>query len=532
LKGFGLHSTALFLVLVATGSFGQISPGDLSRAHAEYEGMSNCTLCHDLGKKVSNSKCLDCHKEIRAGISQKKGYHANPTVTKKDCFECHSEHHGRKFEMIRFDEAKFEHDLTSYPLEGKHTTIDCRSCHKPENIQDSKLKKRSNTFLGLNQECITCHNDYHQNTLSKTCMECHDMNTFRPASKFDHNKAAFKLRGKHKEVDCIECHQKSVKSGKEFQAFTGVQFAECTSCHQDPHNNRIPGKCTQCHTENSFTEFRGKGNFDHAKTGFQLKGKHAAVDCFACHKNNHEAASIFQRTPPVMESQCASCHKDVHEGKFGANCAQCHTETGFTTLKSGIKTSFNHDVTDFPLNGMHVGVDCKACHKENYSKPIDFSLCKNCHADYHQGEFRKNGASPDCAECHSVMKGFEHTTYTVERHQKTRFALQGAHSATPCFACHVSEEKWKFKNIGTSCAQCHNDVHEARFAINGITDCTRCHDSENWFPRKFDHNLTAFPLEGRHAEIECKECHKSKEINGKLVVIYKIEKFQCIDCHQ
>ena len=51
----------------------QLSPGDLTTAHADLEGMSNCTQCHDLGNKVTNAKCLECHKEIKALITRKEG---------------------------------------------------------------------------------------------------------------------------------------------------------------------------------------------------------------------------------------------------------------------------------------------------------------------------------------------------------------------------------------------------------------------------------------------------------------------------
>ena len=52
------------------------------------------------------------------------------------------------------------------------------------------------------------------------------------------------------------------------------------------------------------------------------------------------------------------------------------------------------------------------------------------------------------------------------------------------------------------------------------------------FPGKFDHNLTEFPLDGNHARVECRLCHKPYEKDGKILVEYKITKFQCIDCHQ
>jgi nitrate/TMAO reductase-like tetraheme cytochrome c subunit len=88
-----------------------------------------------------------------------------------------------------------------------------------------------------------------------------------------------------------------------------------------------------------------------------------------------------------------------------------------------------------------------------------------------------------------------------------------------------------FKDLSTECVSCHLNVHEDQFAINGETDCVRCHDTGNWFPDNFDHNATLFPLEGRHAEIECSACHKTLVKNGKTIVEYKIEKFECIDCH-
>ena len=75
----------------------QISPGDLTKAHADLEGIFKCTQCHILGDKVSNDKCLECHKEIKSRIDQKKGYHASREVRGKDCAVCHSEHHGRNF---------------------------------------------------------------------------------------------------------------------------------------------------------------------------------------------------------------------------------------------------------------------------------------------------------------------------------------------------------------------------------------------------------------------------------------------------
>jgi len=594
-------------------SYGQISPGELSEAHKELEGMSNCTQCHEIGNKVLNSKCLLCHEDIKSLIDNDRGYHASDAVEKQDCFACHSEHHGRKFDMVRFDEDNFNHDDAGYTLEGKHQVVDCRECHKPDYIENSEISKRENTFIGLEQECLSCHNDYHQETLSNNCIQCHDMEAFKPASNFDHNEADFALNGKHIEVDCIECHKVTTKDGLEFQEFSDIAFNDCISCHEDPHDKQISGSCVQCHTETSFAVFNGKGNFNHNATDFTLKGKHRSIDCFSCHKETDNPKLVFQDNININENSCIECHDDQHEGKFGLDCAKCHNEKSFLSLNN--MDFFDHTVTGYSLEGKHLEVDCKQCHEGRYSEPINFSECKNCHDDYHDGEFVQNNVSPDCIECHSLNEGFEYSLYTLEQHQETIFPLEGAHVATPCFACHISEddERWTFRNLGNDCIDCHSDIHEGyiseifypnndcktchindswseinnfdhastdwpldgthletdcrachfianpdddltitqefenldsncischenihddSFAINGITDCLRCHVTSSWIPENFDHNTTNFPLEGKHKEVDCRACHTSSIVNGETVVLYKLNKFECIDCHK
>src|SRR5512139_2822916 len=89
--------------------FAQISPGDLAQPHSALEGMSNCTQCHTLGAKVSNEKCLTCHTEIKERVDANKGYHSSSEVKAKSCVACHNDHHGRTFEIIRFDKQNFDH---------------------------------------------------------------------------------------------------------------------------------------------------------------------------------------------------------------------------------------------------------------------------------------------------------------------------------------------------------------------------------------------------------------------------------------
>ena len=155
-------------------TFAQISPGDLTNAHAYLEGISNCTKCHDLGESVSKGKCLDCHKEIKSLVNAGRGYHSSTEVKGKDCWKCHSEHNGRNFRIINFNEKTFDHEKTGYSLTGKHAKTECDGCHKTDFIIDKELKKRKGTYLGLKADCVGCHEDYHQKTLGGECGNCHN----------------------------------------------------------------------------------------------------------------------------------------------------------------------------------------------------------------------------------------------------------------------------------------------------------------------------------------------------------------------
>src|SRR5947209_20207085 len=51
---------------------------------------------------------------------------------------------------------------------------------------------------------------------------------------------------------------------------------------QSPHGNLdIP--CVTCHTTADWKVIQGKIRFDHATTGFPLRGRHTAVACRDCH---------------------------------------------------------------------------------------------------------------------------------------------------------------------------------------------------------------------------------------------------------
>ena len=521
------------ILMISTHLQGQLSPGKLTEAHQQLEGIRNCTVCHDLGQKVSNQKCLDCHEFIDLLIDEGRGMHAHPSVNQQDCFDCHSEHHGRGFDMVRFDQDGFDHKITGYQLEGQHNQIDCRLCHNPQHIVFSEVADKPNTFLGLDTECMSCHEDVHQGSLSPDCASCHSMNSFQPATFFDHSNAQFGLNGAHQDVSCLECHPILEENGIRTQQFTNIDHETCISCHESPHRSNRVGDCMQCHTERSFSEFTGDQFFNHSITAFDLTGKHQDLSCFECHSKTQSASSVFKDFQISSEHDCVQCHQDVHSGNFGNQCVDCHTTQDFSLIRD--MTRFDHSLTDFPLIGLHQDVDCRNCHTEqSFTDPIPHENCTDCHSDAHDGQFTSNEVVQSCNDCHSLEYDFSYTTFDSEDHQDASFILRGGHLATACTECHLIDGTWTFRQIGNRCIDCHIDPHEEHISSDYYPsqDCLQCHTEEGWSMITFDHQLTDWILTGSHIDVECRACHiPDFEESGLDQQVFDNISGDCQSCH-
>lgn len=521
----------LIFIFITLGmkSMAQLSPGELTTAHAKLEGLSNCTACHELGNKVTNSKCLECHKEMKSLIDLKKGYHASAEVQGKECIVCHNEHHGRNFQIVHFDTLKFNHQFTGYELKGKHAKVSCSACHKTEFIKTKISQKKGKSYLGLDTKCLSCHADYHQNTLSTDCASCHGSDSFKPAVNFRHEKTKYPLLGQHAKVDCLKCHVKEKKDGKDFQRFTGIAFNNCTDCHKDVHQNKFGNDCRKCHSENSFHQVSGMNTFDHSKTDFPLKGKHESLDCKKCHKGS--------LTSPIKFNRCVDCHADYHKGQFvkkdtASDCKDCHTEKSF---QESTFTFERHNKGDFKLEGAHAATPCLACHKKAEEwKFIGLdNHCVSCHKNIHENHISEKFI-PDgkCENCHNV---FTWNKVTFD-HKTTDFELKGKHAEKSCRDCHFkkgadNQDVQKFAELKGNCTECHADVHQKQFDVNGVTVCTSCHGFNNWKAELFDHNKTRFKLDGGHQGVECKKCHLENKSATVPFIQYKNTHMLCSDCH-
>ncbi len=519
----------LCFISLSNTLFGQLSPGELSTPHSKLEGLSNCTKCHVLGNKVSSDKCLDCHKELLTRINQNSGYHSSATVKEKQCFNCHSEHHGRSFRLVSLNIKSFNHTLTGYTLSVPHSKKECTDCHSIKHIKDELLKGKAGTYLGLNRECLSCHEDYHRSSLSGECLKCHNPDYFKPAPSFSHTNARFQLKGKHGNVACEKCHRITVNNGKKFQEFKSLKFGACTDCHKDPHQNKFGQDCARCHNEESFLSVKAIKGFDHSRTKFPLEGKHLSISCTVCHKTKY--------TDPIRHDKCNDCHSDYHKKQFAVNgvspdCSLCHNVKGFSSF---VYTFEQHNQGAFPLKGSHLAVPCIECHKseKEWSFRNIGKRCKDCHKDIHLNfiplKYYPNG---ECKNCH------DESAWSAVNfdHSKTSFLLTGAHEKQSCRLCHFREDKannpvQKFSGLPVRCFDCHSDIHNRQFEKKGITECSTCHSSKEWKPTLFNHDNAAFKLDGKHVNVPCIKCHKPVKEGSVYYTKYKLNLFTCESCH-
>jgi hypothetical protein len=529
------------LFVLSVSLFGQISPGELSNAHKNLEGIDNCTKCHTIGRAISDDNCLTCHAEIRTRVAQKKGYHA--TVAGKPCVECHKEHHGRNFSIIHFDKSAFDHSQTGFVLENKHAALKCEQCHTPSRIAAKDILslstgRKSTTLLGLSKECRSCHTDEHKGQFSALCTQCHSTKEWKHAEKFSHAKTQFQLTGAHARVECQQCHKRTWGDGAAIQ-FVKMEFGSCASCHDDPHRGKFKQECAQCHETISWQQIKGK-QFNHAMTQFPLKGKHALLQCEQCHAKNQKEKNIAGETGFKITHfhECRNCHADAHAKQFEyrtdkGRCESCHTESGFTPATF---SPAEHTTARFALTGAHVAIPCIKCHADGKVNAKSTKLfrwnqlpmCTTCHADIHQGQFASKMTN-GCETCHSTQS-WQEVTFS---HEKTNFPLRGKHIVIQCSACHKLEgEVVHYVGLKKECTACHADQHAGQFAVKGTTDCASCHSDQRWRPAQFDHNTRSrFALTGKHAAIPCSQCHKQGMVNKQMTMMYKPLGTACVDCH-
>ena len=607
--------------VTAKKGFHGMATQSCKECHTEHKGRDLNTVAVDekhfdhakltgyvLEGKHANIKCVECHKTKMKETSAEAGntrYFGSQT----SCVACHKKDdiHGFKGKWAAKDcnachtlktwndGIKFEHLRdTGYKLVGEHAELKCANCHGATKADAPRTKVNpsgSPSNLGkslmyqwpkLKQaQCLACHAGFHDQNLSQKfqggdCTKCHTQTKWK-IDNFEHKVTGYPLRGKHAEVKCIDCHKQKIpsllESNRAFR-YTGLK-SQCLSCHKDYHHFgplKLKGfgvlnACQACHND---TSWKQADSFDHFKaTKYPLDGEHEKLDCLSCHIQKSKAG-VFMKSvylwPKLKTQTCEACHKSPHVGEFSQAmlkkaCTECHVTSGWYNTPTGKK--FDHSQTRFALTGAHIKTTCAECHgprKHQIYKFKSFAdkFCIDCHKDIHGGQFTNRLNTTRCAECHTTENFKERLPFD---HNKTSYALTGAHKTTKCEECHVPTKtqvqlmppnvssktfptgqlfvplKYRFPNLKASdCTACHADYHQGQLS----RQCLDCHSDKSWKEVKFDHDLqSSYQLRDSHALLKCSECHKP--ISGQVatfkntkyrVIRYKPISSDCITCHK
>jgi len=302
--------------------------------HLSAEGESirlHCNICHSIPVSVSGD---DRPPQMPLASVQEPASHLESNFIAdhrfqagEDCVQCHGEIqfgsgdssfcansacHGRAWPEVELN-AAFPHPI---PLEGKHATVWCHSCHEGERKPEYK--------------CANCHQPPMEPHFNENCEECHTPAGFDQAAMgdFQHPVA---LEGAHSELACTDCHT------------TGEDLTfECAKCHEPPSATHFGPNCEQCHQPTSFQD----ATLPPELHPVPLVGAHQRATCDVCHAEG-------QRVPEYV---CSNCHKPP-ENHLTGSCETCHSPEGWAESVArlvSVAPKITHDTAGRE--------DCLLCH--------------------------------------------------------------------------------------------------------------------------------------------------------------------------
>ncbi|MFC2168132.1 hypothetical protein ACFLRW_04035 [Acidobacteriota bacterium] len=328
-----------------------------------------------------------------------------------------------------------------------------------------------------------------------------------------HDRTNFPLIGKHRTVECRECHLNLV--------FEGTP-SSCEACHwerrqDDRYQLRLGSHCADCHTPHSWKNVQPNKWNHRAETGYRLQGIHRTLDCVDCHGDQD-----FQS----ISLGCFDCHEedyrqtqepDHSSAGFPTQCQICHYNNNRWE-----DADFSHDF--FILKGQHLSANCSSCHLEGKFSGIPTD-CYLCHStDFSATEdpdHEKLGFPTDCVICHSSSA----QTWDGARLNHDSFVLSGQHLLADCVDCHADGI---FSGRSSECVSCHlpdfqNTTEPDHESAGFPTDCLACHRSsaESWEGAQLNHD--SFVLSGQHLLADCVDCHADGIFSGRSS--------ECVSCH-
>jgi predicted CXXCH cytochrome family protein len=444
-----------------------------------------CASCHTNNNYTTvPTACYGCHQKDFTGTTNPPHATANfPT----DCTLCHN--------TTAWTGATFNHNNTSFPLTGAHTTVACALCHT------------NNNYTSLPTNCYGCHTTDFNGTTNPAhvaagfptdCTLCHSTANWT-SSTFNHA-SVFPLTGFHATMPCAQCHTNNNYTTLATNCY-GCHTADFTGTNNPSHvTAAFPTTCDTCHTTTNWTSV----TFNHAVyANYALTGFHATLTCVQCHANNNYTAT---------STACYSCHQADFTGTtnpahvssgFPTDCSICHSTTAWNP------STFNHATTAFPLTGFHATMACATCHTNNNYTTLPTN-CYGCHTADWNGTNNPAHASAGfpttCDTCHTTTDW----TGATFNHANTPFPLTGAHVTVACTLCHI---KNVFAGTPTDCYSCHTKDFTGTTNPNHVTaawptTCVTCHTTTAWLPATLPTSYhTFFPENHGNAKSVCATCH-------------------------
>ena len=315
---------------LASAQFRNLGSGcaDCHKDPHRQQFAATCTSCHyptgwkkdklsydhnknakfSLVAKHADVACEKCHLPQPPGAPLASAQFRN---LRSGCADCHKDPHRGQFERActkchatpvswKVAEPQFRHNWdTKYPLSGKHASVDCIKCHKPQ-TQGGLLS--SATFKGLATSCDACHKVKHPPQYGPSCTSCHTFSSWPKKNPgiehiFKIEIAGENLGEKHLSAKCSACHD-----GRKIGSLEPPHKSEyvCYTCHQqdDPHKKVLGDNCYKCHSSEGWKGESLRFNHD-TMTSFALDQDHLKLACTKCHENG--------RWKP-MDAKCQSCH--------------------------------------------------------------------------------------------------------------------------------------------------------------------------------------------------------------------------------
>lgn len=186
------------------------------------EGIT-CASCHENGLyEFQQTSCSECHSQAAQEFMTQ---HQAQFGT--ECLECHD-----GIDRMR----NFDHQ-DIFPLDGRHSEIDCQACHVEQ------------VYQGTPAECKDCHPepDIHAGFFGLKCEYCHSTSSWHPAQLVNHQ---FPIdHGDQGDVECQMCHVSTYNQYSCYECHEH-QKEEVVEKHKelDVNADRLAA-CTECHID-------------------------------------------------------------------------------------------------------------------------------------------------------------------------------------------------------------------------------------------------------------------------------------------